>query len=287
MTVKPRRRRVGIAGNGRSPTGTTLTEDAYRLVKWRITTVQLAPGARFTEPELAVSLKLSRTPVREALLLLRRQGLVSVEGRSGYRVTPVTLRDVQDLSRVRRLLEGEAAFLAALAPSEPDELHALVARAPGVTGLGPDGVAEWIESDRRFHMAVALATGNRQLADALEPVLEKSSRFEHLALALGSPSSVVIHTHDALVAALRSRDPEGARRTVVEQIDELEKILARALASSPSVMSANVAIEKPRNEFYLDVPASDVTSAARRGSHRKPVAAPTRASTAKRTGVRT
>jgi DNA-binding GntR family transcriptional regulator len=77
MSAKSRRRRVGLAGNGDRPTGTTLTEDAYRLVKWRITTVQLAPGARFTEPELADSLKLSRTPVREALLLLRRQAALA------------------------------------------------------------------------------------------------------------------------------------------------------------------------------------------------------------------
>ena len=233
----------------------TLTEEAYRLIKWRITTVQLAPGSRFTEPDLAESLKLSRTPVREALLLLRTQRLVSVEGRSGYRVRPVTLRDVHDVSLVRRLLEGQAASLAAVNLVQANEMATLIARAPQVEDSPAN--PNWIEADRRFHLALAVAGGNEQLVDALDPVLEKSARLMHLVLALDGPANTILHTHDDLLSALRSHDPEAARASIVKQVTELEDAETRALTSSQSVLMANVVVEKPNNEFYLDAPTPD------------------------------
>jgi len=237
----------------------TLTEDAYRLIKWRITTVQLAPGTKFTEPELAESLDMSRTPVREALLLLRTQGLVAVEGRSGYRVSPVTLRDVHDLASVRRLLEGEAAFLAAPHFMEAGEFATLKARVPPpLDHVEPTSTPSWIEADRRFHLALAVTTGNRHLVDALEPVLEKSARLMHLVVALDSPASEITHGHDDLLSAIGSHDKERARQLIIKKICDLEDAVARALTSSESLLSANVVVERPQNQFYLDVTTAEL-----------------------------
>jgi DNA-binding GntR family transcriptional regulator len=260
---------------------TTLTEDAYRVIKWRITTVQLAPGTTFTESDLSESLRLSRTPVREALLLLRTEGLVSVEGRSGYRVSPVTLRDVHDLAMVRRLLEGEAAYLAAPRLTEPGQLETLIGRMPVPLDDNQPGAAPmWIEADRRFHLALVTASGSLQLVQALEPLLERSARLLHLVLALESPPSAVGHDHADLVTALRSRDRERARGLVVEQVACIEETVTRALTSSLSLMTANVVVEKPNNQFYLDAnpaqlaadgqstPSSTDRTTAAYGSHK-------------------
>lgn len=241
--------------------GATLSEDAYRLIKWRITTVQLPPGTSFTEAELAETLKLSRTPVREALLLLRTEGLITVEGRSGYRVSPVTLRDVRDLAVVRRLLEGEAAYQAARNLYEAGGPESLEERNPGPIGDADFGAASrWIEADTRFHHALAVASGNRQLMSALEPVLDKSARHMHLILALESAPNSVAHTHDQLLQALRARDQELARSLMIDQISAIEETVSRAFTSSHSLLSANVQVEKPQNRFYLDVTAADLES---------------------------
>jgi DNA-binding GntR family transcriptional regulator len=236
------------------PSATTLTEDAYRLIKWRITTVQLAPGATFTESELAEQLELSRTPLREALLLLRREGFVVVEGRSGYRVSPVTIRDVHDLASVRRSLEGDAAYAAASRLIEPGQVTSLGERTP--SPLVPGDVAaasHWIEADRRFHLALAVDAGNQHLVAALDPVLEKSARLLHLLVALDPKTSAVAHDHVELLLALQERDAERARRVAVEGIGHMEAAVSRALMASPSLLSARLVVDTPRNEFYLDV----------------------------------
>lgn len=248
---------------GRRPvaTETTLTEDAYRLIKWRITTVQLAPGATFTETQLAAELELSRTPLREALLLLRREGLVIVEGRSGYRVSPVTLRDVHDLASVRRSLEGEAAFAAASRLVEPGQLETLEERVPSVSGSDPAASSAWIESDRRLHLALAIAAGNQHLVSAIDPVLEKSARLLHLLVMLHPGTAAVSHDHADLLAALHARDGERARTVTVRDISAMEATVSRALMASPGLLSASLVVETPRNQFYLDVPASEAGSA--------------------------
>lgn len=268
---QPRKRRTAKRLVRPEPaSASTLTEDAYRLIKWLITTVQLAPGARFTEPDLAKALSLSRTPVREALLLLRTEGLVAVEGRAGYRVSPVTLRDVHDLAHVRRVLEGEAAFLAASRLAQAGELEALAARVPGAPDLAEQSAAtSWIESDRRFHVALAVAAGNQQLLAALGPVLERSSRLMHFVLALDSAPARITHAHEKLLTALRAHDGERARVSVVEQVSDLEDAVARALMFSQSLLSANVVVEKPSNEFYLDAPASAMDSEEEREPPRR------------------
>jgi DNA-binding GntR family transcriptional regulator len=243
-------------------TAGTLSEDAYRLIKWRITTVQLAPGAPFTEAELAETLKLSRTPLREALLLLRTEGLITVEGRSGYRVSPVTLRDVRDLTLVRRLLEGEAAYQAARNLFEVGGLESLEERNPGsLDGSDFGSVSRWIEMDTRFHHALAVASGNRQLQLALEPVLDRSARHLHLVLALESAPRSVAHGHDELLGALRARDQELAKALITDQICSIEETVTRAVTSSHSLLSVNVQVEKPQNRFYLDLTAADLDSA--------------------------
>ena len=80
----------------------THTEQAYETIKRRIIQLELPPGSQFTEGQLAAIGGTSKTPVREALVRLQRDGLVDALPRSGYRVAPVTLKDTRDLCEFRR-----------------------------------------------------------------------------------------------------------------------------------------------------------------------------------------
>jgi DNA-binding GntR family transcriptional regulator len=256
ITARRERLRQRAAQAPAGPTAATasLAQDAYRVIKWRILTVQLRPGTAFTESELAESLGLGRTPIREALWLLRMEGLVEVEGRAGYRVASVTLREVRDLHHVRRLLEGEAASLAAQGVDDFGEVASLIERAPiSVDMLEPNTISRWVEDDRRFHLALADVTGNRTLIDALAPLIEKSTRLHYMALALSASPLEVTHGHDDLIAALQARDGMRARQLAVQLIDDAELRIMRSLMTSPSVLTAKVLVEEPQNRFYLDV----------------------------------
>src|SRR5690242_1434669 len=97
---------LGPAGDDTSDVTSAASkgEQAYQSIKGRILELHMAPGAPFKEGELATRLGLGKTPVREALARLRREGLVEVAPRSGYRVSPVTLRRARELFGLRTVL---------------------------------------------------------------------------------------------------------------------------------------------------------------------------------------
>ena len=109
----------------------TLGDSAYERVRRQLITCAIAPGATFTENDVAQALEMSKTPVREALRRVCLEGLAGVRSRTGYVAAPVTLKGARDVCALRVLLEGEAA--AVVAAEHPEvgaqrlsEVHAAV-----------------------------------------------------------------------------------------------------------------------------------------------------------------
>ncbi|HYG89465.1 MAG TPA: GntR family transcriptional regulator [Azospirillum sp.] len=135
----------------------------------------LRPGERVTEIPIAEQLGVSRTPVRYALGILSREGLVvATDNRRGFVVREFTLKDIVDAIRVRGLLEGMAAHdlaQAGLSPGLETELRACVEEgarlfAKGYLGDG-DGVA-WTDINGRFHDLLVGGAANKALLHALQ-----------------------------------------------------------------------------------------------------------------------
>src|SRR3984893_9856986 len=82
-----------------------LRDNVYESLRSDILSCRLAPGDDMREQELAERYAVSRQPVREALLRLEREHLVTVQPRQGYRVNPISLEDARDLLRFRLALE--------------------------------------------------------------------------------------------------------------------------------------------------------------------------------------
>src|ERR1700743_1381699 len=97
-----------------------LRENVYESLRSDILTCRLAPGDDMREHELAERYSVSRQPVREALLRLEREHLVTVQPRQGYRVSPISLADARDLLRFRLALEP--AFVPQGIESGPDDV---------------------------------------------------------------------------------------------------------------------------------------------------------------------
>ncbi|GEM35413.1 hypothetical protein NN3_64200 [Nocardia neocaledoniensis NBRC 108232] len=95
------------------PAKKSLRDRAYEELRDRIVDLRLSPGQRLVERDLATELEISRIPLREALQLLEREGLVVIVPRQGAIVAPFTVTDVRDLFDVRESLEVLAARLAA------------------------------------------------------------------------------------------------------------------------------------------------------------------------------
>jgi DNA-binding GntR family transcriptional regulator len=218
-----------------------LTERAYATIKSRLIYLDLPPGTAFTEASLARDLGISKTPVREALARLRRVGLVEATARSGYHVTPVTLKDARDLFQVRLLLETEAAGLAARHMAEPRHLLDLDKLCRSTfDSRRPETIRPYMRKNTEFHMTIARASGNEHLAHILEQVLDQMERLFNIGLSLTNRADEIVHEHTELVHSIISGDDRAARQIAADQIHASQRMVLDALLASPSLLSTNV-----------------------------------------------
>jgi DNA-binding GntR family transcriptional regulator len=199
--------RVGLAMTVESG---AVSDRIYRQIKEDIIRNVIEAGSIVVESELAHRYGCSKTPVREALTRLRHEGYVASIPRKGYVVTALTLRDVLEGYHLRGLLEGEAAEMAAsrLTAEALRELEAcLVARSDG----------ELSSLNRKFHMTVAEAAGNRKLKVFVVHLLEEMDRILSLDPAMWNAD--YMGEHRDIVEALRVGDGEAARDAMVRHIE--------------------------------------------------------------------
>jgi DNA-binding GntR family transcriptional regulator len=232
------RSRGGVGEAGRA--SSNAAEVAYRSIKQRIIRLELAPGAEFTEGQIAGELGLSRTPVREALAQLRLEGLVHVVRGAGCIVTQVTPGDVEEWFAVRMALETEAVGLATrYGARELEQLREL----DRLCHAGdPNDIAAFLDCNRRFHVAIAGLT-NRYLASVLNQVLERLERVMHLMLEVTGRPEDCIHGHEELLDALLGGSEPEARAVVRAEIASSQRKTLQALLASPAVTGAHLGTE--------------------------------------------
>ncbi len=138
------------------------------------------PAADVKEAELAAMLEMSKTPVREAMGRLCLEGLMQAFPRRGYRVTPVTVKDMNNLFELRAILEGSAAGLAAKNASieQLDHLEE-AAKAKYVIGEG-ESTKSFVASNHQFHIGIAKTSNNPRLISLIERHLEEGTRFLYM-----------------------------------------------------------------------------------------------------------
>jgi DNA-binding GntR family transcriptional regulator len=217
-------------------------ETARREIQRRIIHLEMSPGETFTEGDLATSLGMSKTPVREALNLLSADGYVAVAPRIGYRVAPVTLRDVQDLFELRELLEAEATALAARRRLAPEDVATLKKLAESRSA---DDIDAFLADNTAFHTHIARCSGNGMLAQMVEHVLLQHERLFRLTSRLTERSEDMVHEHHDLIETLIAGDEKAARACVIEQLEQAQHMVFHALMSSESILDARIVVSEP------------------------------------------
>lgn len=143
----------------------TETERVYLQLKKDVLSGRYSPGEALRQEDIATQLGASRTPVREAIIMLAADRLVSMEARHGATVKGVSVRDFIEINQVRELLEGAAAKAAAKRVPEAEirelrALHEAVQNDHDADAL--------IELDQRIHRTFAGHCGNRQMQRLIE-----------------------------------------------------------------------------------------------------------------------
>ncbi|RMX08601.1 GntR family transcriptional regulator [Corticibacter populi] len=186
---------------------------------------RLRPGAKLTEQKLAASFGVSRTLVRQALLQLAQQKLVTLEPARGAFVASPSVQEAREVFAVRRMLEG-AMMRQLAAQITATQLRALrlhVKREQAaLEGRNVQGRTELLGD---FHVRMAEMLGNEVLAQMLRELI---SRCDLITLMYQS-SSAAAHSHDEhslIVQALARRDAELAARVLDEHLEHVEANLS-------------------------------------------------------------
>ena len=208
-----------------------LRESIYDALRAAILGCDLPPGDALREQDLAARFGVSRAPVRDALLRLEQERLVTVAPRQGYRVNPIELADARDLFGFRLALEPACAATAAAEASEA------TLRALDVFRAARPGRA-FIEDNRDFHCAVAEASGNRRMAAALRDLVEQADRLVRVSVASmqGRDTQQLVAEHAALIGALQARDARGAARLARSHVAAARDRVLGALRRSAVIL---------------------------------------------------
>lgn len=198
-----------------------LADTAYRQLKDDIFGFVLLPGERFSENEIATRLGVSRTPVREALYKLQREGYIDVAPQSGWNVRPFDFDVFEDLYDLRTVLELAAAKRMCSAERVP-EIEALkrVWVVPATKRLSdPWQVAQL---DERFHETIVKAAGNREMSRVHHEITERIR----------------------IIRRLDFTEPERIRHTYEEHAAIVRALFARSYREAKLLLTAHIASSK-------------------------------------------
>ncbi|MDG4889739.1 GntR family transcriptional regulator [Mesorhizobium sp. WSM4887] len=227
---------VAPALGRRSKAKFSLTEKAYNKLRADIFDWTLEPGSEVSESELASRLKMSKTPVREALAKLRSEGFVQTFPRRGYLIVPITFGDMQELFDIRLILETGSAELACsrITDDQIDRLYVLAAASYNFKEQPT--IQNFLRSNREFHGAIAAATGSERLQRLLLQHIDALERFFYLGARYRDIGAETSSEHEQIVDLLKKRDPVKVREAIVDHItrtrDNLYTILTKTSATT-------------------------------------------------------
>jgi DNA-binding GntR family transcriptional regulator len=192
----------------------SLKDKAYNVIKSAILSLKLKPGDPLVESDLAQQLGISKTPVRDALLELEREGFVTKILFKGTYVTEVTLRDVREVFQVRAVLEGLAARLAAplLSAEELEEAEKIIVAAEAA--LAESDIVLCSEHGKRFHRLIINKADNQRLQTIILNLDDHLQRFRLLSDQINGRLNKSLKEHRKVLEALRRRDPIAAEEVM-------------------------------------------------------------------------
>jgi DNA-binding GntR family transcriptional regulator len=204
---------------------------AVELIREAILDGELDAGERLKEDELARQLDVSRTPVREALQRLAAEGLVVVEPQRGATVRAFEPRELDDMYRLRAVLEGYAARRAAERISD-DDLAALRKSCERFARLAARKRVvsrDLARENQLFHDGILAAADDRRLAEMARSVIHLPLVYKAYVWYTPHQRRQSAHYHEQLVTALGKHDGERAAMIMQEHVYEARDSLVAAL----------------------------------------------------------
>ncbi|MEJ3657264.1 GntR family transcriptional regulator [Actinomycetes bacterium KLBMP 9759] len=190
----------------------SLRDQALAVIRQQLVAGEIRPGEIYSASAMATRLGTSNAPVREAMLTLVNQGVMEVVPNRGYRVTPVTEKDLDEVYQLRLLLEVPAVERLARRDNTA-EAEMLREHARTCTKAAQDGdMTVFLEADRDFHLSMLGLLGNGRLVQMVEMLRDQTRLYGLRSLAEQGLLVSTAQEHFPLLEAVLAGDVEEAAR---------------------------------------------------------------------------
>lgn len=186
--------------------------DILSRLRFAILSLDLVPGEPVSERALEAQFRVSRTPIREALFHLVRDGLVVRDGRS-YAIAPFDMAEIEEVFAFRDIVEPAAIRLAAQLAT-PDQIDAI--RHSMNFSHDEFTPERWLEMGLDFHVRCAALSRNRCLEAAMQDVTLRTLRARWLSFASEEGRTTTHREHSEILDLIAARDADGAVRAVLD-----------------------------------------------------------------------
>lgn len=187
------------------PARRRLADEVYGQLVDAIMSREILPGDQLVQEKLAAELQISRTPVREALMRLEREGVLEVSNRGSFSLYQMDDREVLELYQARAAIEGQAARILAVHHTQEtlDKLRSVIKREEDIK---EGTVREYFEANRRIHRTFVELSDNRFLLEMFDMIWGKAMAFQLFAAIENVDLTKSMGNHLALVDAIEKGD---------------------------------------------------------------------------------
>ena len=197
----------------------TKTAVVYEQLRRWIVSGRLAPGQRLDQEWLAAELRVSRMPLRQALLRLEVDGLIENEPHRSAVVALLSRSELTDVYAARAALETMLAAAGSLRVAETDLVVMVEALATQREAVGAGDLARFVEADRVFHFTLYRASGYTRSVEMTGRLRDLADRYIWHYARYRSGAARSVSEHAAILAACQQRDSDGVRRLTEEHVN--------------------------------------------------------------------
>lgn len=232
-----------VVGDSGAP---SIVDGVYGSLLSAIVERRLGAGTPLSQNKLATHLGVSRTPVREALLRLERDGLVTRTPDTGFVVATITPDEVNEACDLLELLDSFA-YLRAAETLDREQIDELLALAKILVDSVETGdTSAWRDADQRYHRIIVEATDNRFVAEANQQVRRRVQRFWLQEPLFDGRLRTCAQDHVTLANAIADRDEDVLREAVAAHIGRMRRSVLQSLQSVAPLLPAHDALAAVR-----------------------------------------
>ncbi|NNF80433.1 MAG: GntR family transcriptional regulator [Rhizobiales bacterium] len=194
-----------------------LADDVYEQILSAIVNGQIAPGDRLIQEKIAAEINISRTPVREALLRLEREGILELSGRKGFSIRQISEEEVRDIYGVREAIEGYGAYWVA-ANRTDERIEAIAEKVAEERALKEHDMQAEFRINRDIHRTIVAQTGNKALLDMFDSIWGRGISQWLFAATRTNQMPPDPDVHDKLLSVIKNGSPAEAQAAMIEHV---------------------------------------------------------------------